>query len=85
LFSASSARRQEQLQEQQLAEQKKQTALMERQAALSYTSQIIGQQTTQGIVTGVGRNEFGELTFRIQGRDLVAVFSKEEAANLRGV
>src|SRR5690606_17907961 len=85
LFSASAARRQEKLQEQQLEEQKKQTALMERQAALAYTSQIIGQQTSQGIVTGVGRNEFGDLTFRIQGRDLVAVFGKEEAANLRGV
>src|SRR5690606_9113411 len=85
LFSSSAARRQEKLQEQQLEEQKKQTALMERQAALAYTSQIIGQMTNQGIVTGVGRNEFGDLTFRIQGRDLVAVLGKEEAANLRGV
>lgn len=85
LFGASAARRQEKLQEQQLEEQKKQTALMERQAALAYTSQIIGQMTNQGIVQGVSRNEFGDIVFRIQGRDLVGVLSKEETANMRGV
>lgn len=85
LFSASAARRQEKLQEQQLEQQKKQTALMERQAALAYTSQIIGQMTSQGLVQGVSRNEFGDIVFRIQGRDLVGVINKEEAANMRGV
>lgn len=83
-FSASSSKRQERLQEQQLEQQRKQTALLERQNALSYTSSIIGQQTNNGMVTGVERNEFGELIFRIQGQDLVASVSRTSDSEGRG-
>lgn len=84
-LKGASAKRQEELTAKQLEEQKKQTALMERQAALAFTSQIIGQMTSQGLVQGVSRNEFGDIVFRIQGRDLVGVLNKEETANMRGV
>lgn len=74
LFGAGSARkeakRQADLQEKQLAEQKKQTAIMERQAALAYTSSVIGQMTNQGIVTSVDRDAFGNLTAKISGKDI---------------
>lgn len=79
------ANRRRKLEEEQLAEQKKQTALMERAQRLAFTSSIIGQQTNQGIITGVDRNEFGDVTFRIQGRDLVAVAQKESTAQGRGL
>lgn len=85
LFSASSARRQEKLIEQQLEEQKKQTALLERQNALAYTSQIIGQQTNQGLVTGVDRDEYGNIRFRIEGQDLVASLARTTDSIGRGV
>src|SRR5690606_11142909 len=71
-----SAKRQEKLTERQLEEQKKQTALMERRNALAYTSQIMGQQTAQGMVTGVERNEFGQIEFVINGQNLVASLSR---------
>lgn len=85
LFGASSAKRQREIQEKQLAEQEKQTALMERQSALAYTSQIIGQQTNQGIVTNVDRDEFGNIRFRIQGQDLVASLDRTNSSIGRGV
>ncbi|SFC07453.1 phage tail tape measure protein, TP901 family, core region [Parapedobacter composti] len=80
-----SAKKQEKLTEQQLEEQRKQTALMERRNALSYTSQIIGQQTNQGLVTGVDRDEFGNIRFRIEGRDLVASLARTDIGIGRGV
>jgi len=85
IFGASSARRQEKIQEQQLLEQKRQTALLERQSALAFTSSIIGQKTNQGIVTGVERNEFGDVVFEIEGRKLKAVLDREQSAQGRGV
>lgn len=84
-FSAKRAQKQERLQEQQLAEQKKQTALQERANALAYTSSIVGQRTNQGIVQGVDRNAFGDIVFKIAGRDLVASVKNEENAQKRGL
>ena len=84
-FSAKSAQRQEKNQEQQLEEQRKQTALQQRIAALTFTSSITGQMTNQGIVTSVDRNEFGDITFRVEGRDLVASMSREQEAKKRGL
>lgn len=85
IFSAKSARKQEETQRKQLEEQKKQTLLQERIASLTYASNIIGQRTSQGIVTGVDRNALGELTFRIDGRDLVATYKNETEAQKRGL
>lgn len=85
LFGSSSAKKQQELEEMQLEEQKKQTALLERQNALAFTSSIIGQQTNQGIVTGVDRNAFGDIEFVIEGRKLKAVLDRENAALGRGL
>lgn len=76
IFGAKKKRKEEERQRQQLEEQKKTNALLERMNALAYTSQIIGGKTTNGIVTGVNRNEFGEITIRIEGRDLVGSFNR---------
>lgn len=78
IFSAGTAKKQLRLQEMQLAEQRKQTALAERAAALAYTSSIIGQQTNQGNVTGIRRNEFGNIEFEIKGQNLVAVLARAQ-------
>ena len=85
LFGASSARRQQKIQEEALEEQKKQTRLLERQSALAFMSDIIGQKTNQGIVSGIQRNEFGEIVFEIEGRTLKAVLGREEKAQGRGL
>lgn len=85
LFSAKASKRQEKLQEAQLEEQKKQTALQQRMAALTFSSSIVGQMTNQGIVTEVSRNEFGDITFRVEGRDLVASYNREKDAQSRGL
>lgn len=85
IFGAKSARKQEEIQRKQLEEQKKQTLLQERIASLTYASNIIGQRTSQGIVNGVDRNALGELTFRIDGRDLVATYKNETEAQKRGL
>ena len=85
LFSAKAAKKQEEQQKAILEEQKKQTALQQRMAALTFTSSITGQMTNQGIVTSVDRNEFGDITFRVEGRDLVASMSREQEAQKRGL
>lgn len=85
IFGAKERKRQEKLQEQALEEQRKQTALQQRMAALTFTSSITGQMTNQGIVTSVDRNEFGDITFRVEGRDLVASMSREQEAQKRGL
>lgn len=85
LFTSSAARKQEKIQEQILEEQKKQTALQERQARLAYTSSIIGEMTNAGIVQGVSRNAFGDIEFTIEGRTLKGVLAREDAAQGRGL
>jgi len=72
IFGANKA--QEELQKQQLAEQKQQTELLRNSVA--YTSSIIGRMTTQGIVTGVDVTGFGEITTRISGKDLEVVLQR---------
>ncbi|MDR2274346.1 MAG: hypothetical protein LBF27_25790 [Sphingobacterium sp.] len=85
IFGASQADKARKLQEQQVLEQKRTNMLLERQQALSFTSSITGQSTNQGIVTGVERNEFGDITFEIEGRKLKAVMDKENIAQGRGM
>lgn len=80
IFSANKARRQEKLAEEQLNEQKKLVALQERQMALAYASSVIGQKTNQGIVTGVERNEFGDLVSRVKGSDLELVIERSKSS-----
>lgn len=84
-FSASAANKRDKIQEQQLAEQRKSVALQERQNALSYTASITGQASSSGIVTGVDRNAFGDIVFRVAGRELVGVMTNEENAQKRGL
>lgn len=84
LFGASKAKKQEELQKKQLAEQEKQTKLLERQNALAYTASIIGRMTTNGIVTGVEVNEFGQLTTKISGQDLLVTLDRANRSRQRG-
>lgn len=76
LFSASSARKSEKQQEEMLKEQRKQTAIMERQSALAWASNIIGQMTTSGMVNGLDRNAKGELVAKVSGQDLMFVLNR---------
>lgn len=76
LLSASSAKKAEKIQEQQLAEQRKQTAIMERQSALAFTSAINGQMTVNGLITNMDRNAKGELVTKVSGKDLVLVIQR---------
>lgn len=78
IIGAKKAKKQEEMQRKQLEEQKKANALLERMNALAYTSSIIGGQSQYGIVSGVNRNAQGEFTFKIDGRDLVAVMGNNE-------
>lgn len=82
IFSSSGAKKAEKQRQELLAEQRKQTAIQERQAALAFQSSIVGQQTVNGIVTGFGRNEFGEITGKISGKDII--LSIERTRNERG-
>ena len=59
-----------------LAEQRKQTALLERQNALTYASSIIGQMTSGGIVSGLMRDAFGQLVATVKGSDLQFVLQR---------
>jgi len=71
-FKGKKAKKQEELQRKQLLEQQKANALLERINRLTYASQIVGGRTEYGVVSGVNRNEFGEIVFKINGNDLVA-------------
>ena len=71
-FKGKKAKKQEELQRKQLLEQQKANALLERINRLTYASQIVGGRTEYGVVSGVNRNEFGEIVFKINGSDLVA-------------
>lgn len=76
ILGASSAKKQEKAQQEMLAEQRKQTALLERQNALTYASSIIGQMTSGGIVTGLMRDAFGQLVATVRGSDLQFVLQR---------
>lgn len=72
LFGASKA--QKALQQQQLEEAQQQTALLK--ASLAYTSQIIGRDTANGVVTGISVNATGQLTATVSGKDLQFVLDR---------
>src|SRR5690606_10174553 len=82
IFGSSRAKKERELQELQLAEQRKQTALMERQNALAYSSSIIGQMTNQGIVNSIDRDATGNLVATINGSDLQIILDRSK--NQRG-
>ena len=72
-LSGAKNKRQEKIIQEQLEEQKKANVLLERMSALTYASQIIGQKTEYGIVSGVRRNEFGQIVSVVQGQDIIMV------------
>lgn len=78
IFQSAGAKKQQKLQEEQLAEQRKQTALAERAAALAYTSSITGQMTNAGIVNSVDRDAFGNLVATIKGSDIQLVLDRSK-------
>jgi len=84
IFGSSKAKKQEELQKKQLAEAEKQTKLQEHQNALAYTSSIIGRMTTNGVVTGVEVNEFGQLTTKISGQDIQITLDRANKSRQRG-
>lgn len=73
LFGASKAKKQEELQRQQLEEQKKQSAYLQ---SLAYTATIVGRVTAEGTVTGVTIDAFGKLVAQISGKDLQFVLDR---------
>lgn len=76
LFSASKAKKQEELQAAQLKQQQITNDLLARQAALAYTTSIVGRMTQQGIVTGVDLNAFGQLTATVSGKSILFVLDR---------
>jgi len=76
LISASKAKKQEELQQKQLEQQKLTNELIARQNALAYTTSIVGRMTNQGIITGVDINSFGQLTATVSGKDLQFVLGR---------
>lgn len=77
LFGAGKARKEERRQAELLAEQKKQTALMERANALAYSSSIIGKMVDGlGVVNSVELNEFGQLKAVVSGQDLQFILDR---------
>lgn len=76
ILGASSAKKQEKQQDEILKEQRKQTALLERQNALTYASSIVGQMTAGGLVSGVMRDAFGQLVATVKGSDLQFVLQR---------
>lgn len=76
LFGSSRRKKEEELMQLQLAEQRKLVALQERQQQLAYTSSITGQMTRQGVVTNVDRNEFGDLVATVAGKDLQLILDR---------
>lgn len=85
LFGSSKAKKEEKARQDALAEQKKQTALLERANALAYSASIIGRQTVNGVVTGVEVNEFGQLTTSISGQNLQIVLDRANVSRKRGI
>lgn len=79
IFGSKDAKRQRELQEQQLAEQRKQTALMERQAMLTYSASVVSQMTNSGIVSSVERDAFGNLVAKINGKDIELVLERTKS------
>ncbi|MCY4781714.1 hypothetical protein ORI89_18835 [Sphingobacterium sp. UT-1RO-CII-1] len=76
IFSSSAAKKQEKIREQQLAEQRRQTSLIEYQNALAYQNDIIGQMTSNGFVTGFDRSATGELVAKVSGQDLLFIMER---------
>lgn len=76
IFGAKKAREQERLQQEQLAESKRQTLLQERIAALSYTSSIVGSRTNLGTVTGIDRDAFGNIEGIVDGKNLKLIIER---------
>lgn len=80
ILGASSAKKSEKQQDAMLAEQRKQTALLERQNALAYASSIMGQMTAGGVVTGIMRDAFGQLVATVRGDQLEFVLQRARAS-----
>lgn len=82
ILNSAEQRRQRELQNLQLLESKKQTALQNRIAALSYASSIIGQQSSMGVITSIDRNAYGDLVATINGQQIDLVLTRYK--NSRG-
>lgn len=85
IFGSSSKRKEEELQKQQLEEQRKTNELLDRQNKLAYSAQIIGRMSDRGVITGVDVNEFGQLTTTIQGQDIVVSYDRTKKNQQRGI
>ena len=79
LFGSKARKREEELAEQQLKVQRDMLALQQRQAMLSYTSQVIGQMTNQGAVTSIERDALGNLETKIRGKDIALVLERNNS------
>ncbi|MGH2622061.1 MAG: hypothetical protein ACRDE7_00160 [Sphingobacterium sp.] len=80
------AEKQAEIQRKQLQEQQRMAKELERQSALAYTSSIIGKMLPGfGSVSNIDINSMGELTARVDGKDLLFVLGRAEGAKKRGV
>ncbi|HWL22294.1 MAG TPA: tape measure protein [Ureibacillus sp.] len=79
LFGANKRKREEELAELQLAEQRKLVVLAERQNALAYQSSIIGQMINGGMVTAIERDAFGNLETTINGDQIRLVLDRSKS------
>lgn len=79
LLGSSRRKKEEELMQLQLSEQRKLVALQERQQQLAYTYSITGQQVNGGIVTAVDRDSFGNLVAKINGKDIELVLERTKS------
>lgn len=82
ILNGAQQKKERELQNLQLLEAKKQTALQNRIAALSYASSIIGQQSSMGVITSIDRNAYGGLVATINGQQIDLVLTRYK--NSRG-
>lgn len=86
IFGAGKAKKQERLQEQQLAEQQRQTKLMEKQNALSWVSGIVGRYVEgAGIIQGLNIGAEGKLTATIQGEEIQFMLNRSNNKKGKGL
>lgn len=68
IISAGNAKKAEELQKAQLAEQQKQTSLLQQQ--LAYTASVIGRVTAEGTLTQISIDAYGKLVATLSGKDI---------------
>lgn len=86
LFGGKKREKELKLQEDQLAEQQKQTKLMERQNALAYASQVIGRYVEgAGVISNIDIDATGNLVAKVEGDDIYFIYNRVAKKKKMGV